>query len=124
MEGLSLCAGPNHNQANGVLIMTADTLGVKNANVTLAALRINGTSPFHSPPDSMAERLNEAHALLLVLANGHDCAEAAGGNAADEFGALRHQITSAALHGIATLVALAMHHNDVVDAERAARHDK
>ena len=77
--------------------------------VTLANTNVNGTTPFWSPEDGANDRLNEAHALLTVMARGYRAAQDAGGAVADEFGLQRHQVTAAALEGIATLIALAMH---------------
>lgn len=89
---------------------------------TLKNLRINGVSPFGSSGDGVDERLEEAHALLLVIAAGFDADEECGRIGIESsLTNLRSGIVSKALGGLATLLALAQHHNDAATAERCAR---
>ena len=79
---------------------------------SLEALRMNGMSPFWSQADCASTQLNEAHALLTVMASAFNESGTEGVNA------MNHAIIAAALDGIASLVALAQHHADCTQAQR------
>lgn len=90
----------------------------------LEAFSINGARPFWSPADAADQQLGQAHALLTLLSGAHDVCEVAGTDNSDAFDNIRHEITSAALDGVATLIALAQFQLDAASAERAGRHQR
>lgn len=79
----------------------------------LTDVKINGVTPFWSHRDGVDDRINEAHAILVMLADRHD---QIGEDV--EAGDIRHEIQSQALAGVKSLLALAMYHTDCVDAQR------
>lgn len=87
----------------------------------LSQFDINGTNPFWSPADSADECLSQASALLTLLAGAHEVCEQTTADEADAFVNIRHHITGRALSGIGSLIALAMHQQDVAREERAAK---
>lgn len=87
----------------------------------LSQFKLNGTTPFWSAADSADQCLNEAHALLTLLAGAHDVCEEITTEQGDAFDNLRHGIKSQALDGIAKLIAIAQYQSEVAHDERAAR---
>ncbi|PIW55241.1 MAG: hypothetical protein COW16_07140 [Sphingomonadales bacterium CG12_big_fil_rev_8_21_14_0_65_65_10] len=85
----------------------------------LAQFEINGTNPFWSPADSADECLSQASALITLLAGAHEVCEQVSADEADAFVNIRHHITGRALSGIGSLIALALHQQDVAREDRA-----
>ena len=78
----------------------------------LGELKINGFSPFYSHSDGHMERLEEAHALLMMLSSAlHDNDEPS--ISADSFITVRGSIKGKALEGVQTLIALAIHQHEL-----------
>jgi hypothetical protein len=79
-------------------------------------LRVNGMSPFWSAGDCAISNLQEAHAILTVMASAYRESNGEGVHT------MNPDILAAALEGAASLVALGLHHRSVAEAEEA-RHD-
>lgn len=87
----------------------------------LAQFQINGTNPFWSPADSADECLSQAKALLTLLAGAHEVCEQITPDQTDAFDNIRHAITARAFDGIGSLIALALHQQDVAREERRTK---
>ena len=89
------------------------SLGADSARDNLLALRINGTTPFLSHGDGLADRIREASGLVRVLESAFRTARDARNHPeVDTINSLNPEIVADALEGISTLLALAQHHND------------
>ena len=87
---------------------------------TLQDVSVNGIRPFMGHLDDLPARLDEAHALLTFMAQASRVCDDAGREASDALRNLNPEVTSRALEGIASLVALAVHNRDAAEAERRA----
>jgi len=93
--------------------MTVDTTNARTAasRDSLFDLRINGTTPFLSHGDSITDRIREARGLVGVLESAFRTARDARNHPeVDTINNLNPEIVADALDGIATLLALAQHH--------------
>ncbi|WP_324740113.1 hypothetical protein U8326_10075 [Tsuneonella sp. CC-YZS046] len=91
---------------------------------SLKALEINGATPFWFHGDGVHSRLAEAHALLTILAGTYRDAHEYRDLSKVEISLItfNDEIKHQALHGVATLIALARHHYDhVSQADREER---
>lgn len=68
-----------------------------------------GWTTFKNPRSSARERLEEAHSLLILLGAGEGDSDPATGN----LGMMNGSIRRRACEGVATLIALALHHDEV-----------
>lgn len=79
----------------------------------LEQFKINGTTPFHSPGDTVDEALGQAHALLTLLSGAESVCDVVTYEQGDAYESLRNGIQARALDGIGTLVAFAQFNLDV-----------
>jgi len=75
----------------------------------LEDLDVAGWTSFKNPRSSVTDRLEEAHSLLILLAAGEGDSDPATGS----LGMLDGCIRKRAHEGVATLIALALHHDEV-----------
>lgn len=76
----------------------------------LEDLDVVGWTTFKNPRSSVTERLEEAHSLLLLIGAGEGDADS---NPSSSVASLNGWIKQRACEGVATLIALAMHHDEV-----------
>jgi hypothetical protein len=81
--------------------------------------KINDTRPFLGHADCASERLDEAHALLLLLSDVYRMSPE--GSCDDDINSLNNTIKADAFRGICTLVALAQYHTAESRAEKQAK---
>lgn len=94
---------------------------IKQGMPHLEQLRINGIAAFLEPESDVSYRIEEAHALLTILAAAYRVCDDADERDTDTLLSLRPGIISRGLEGIATLLALGQHHADVVDVKKGGR---
>ena len=87
---------------------------------TLGDVRVNGITPFMGPSEDLPARFEEAHALLTFMASAYRVCDEAGLEKADALHNLNSDVKAKALEGIATLLALGLHHQEAGEAERRA----
>jgi hypothetical protein len=82
------------------------------APLKLENFKINDVTSFWSPGDTVIECLDQAHALLLMLAAGEFVSDEAPPGA-DQLSSINERIRGRALEGIATLIAFAQFNNEL-----------